>query len=138
MQHSLFCLAAVLAFSVFGLERHHALVADEQAETRRATEVAALATAEQWAAVLRDAATDEAAPAAFGDYDGIDRVETARVALGFVLVRVRIDVRDADPATAGLTTALAATVTVTEVRTDGRAPVTLSVRAMPAGQDLHA
>ncbi len=175
MQQTLFCLAAVLVFSVFGLSRHRAIAADAHAETRRATEAAALATAERWAATLQDAAfdeadvprtamrlagetagltpaarfgpTEEATPAAFDDvddYDGLDRSETARAALGLVSVRVRIAVRYADPATfapaAGRTTAKVAVVTVTEVRTDGRTPATASlpVRVTPAGQFLHA
>ena len=175
MQQTLFCLAAVLVFALFGLSRQRALAADEQAEVRRETEAAALATAERWAATLKDAAFDEAdvprtamrlsgetaglaSPAAFrdageatpaayddvDDYDGLDRTETSRAALGLVSVRVRIAVAYADPATfasaAGPTTAKVAVVTVTEVRADGRAPVTatLPVRVTPAGQFLHS
>lgn len=59
MQQTLFCLAALLVFSVFGLSRHRAIAADAHTEARRATEAAALATAERWAATLRDAAFDE-------------------------------------------------------------------------------
>ena len=129
MHQTLLCLAAVLVFATFGVTRHRALAADERAEIRRATEATALATAERWAATLRDAAFDEAdaahatmrlsgetaglhAPAAFhdagetaatfddvDDYDGLDTVETARAGMGFVSVRVRVAVAYADPGT---------------------------------------
>ena len=137
MQQTLSCLAAVLAFALFGLARQPALAADEQAGQRRETEAAALATAERWATVVRDAAPDEA-----GDYDGLDRVETARAGLGLVSVRVRIAVAgpEAFAASTVPATARVAVVTVTEVRADGRAPaaVTLPVRVASAGPDVHS
>lgn len=129
MQQTLFCLAAVLAVSAFGLSRERAVVAAEHAEARRATEAAVFATAERWAATLHDAAD-------VGGYRGLDRTETARAALGLVSVRVRIDVRDA--AAAGPSPV--AVVAVTEVRTDGQTPATASlrVRVTPAGRGLHS
>ncbi len=97
----------------------------------------------------RFGAREEATVAAFDDIDdyaGYDRTETARAALGLVLLRVHIDVAYADPATFApvsgslVTTAKVAVVTVTEVRTDGqtRVTATLPVRVTPASQFLHS
>lgn len=139
MQQTLFCLAAVFLLSIFSLSRHRGLAADEQAEIRRATESAALATAERWAAVLQDAAVDDV-----DGYHGLDATDTARAGMGLVSVRVRVAVSYADRGTFAPAgdpkAAKTAVVTVTEIRADGRVPAeaTLSVRVTPAGQFLHS
>jgi hypothetical protein len=56
---TLLVVASVVILSVYGLNRHHAVAADERAVVGREVETAALAIGERWTGLARDLAFDE-------------------------------------------------------------------------------